>query len=103
MSARHTTGTMDSEELNQNPGYGTPAYQTHEIPNDSTIDYFSHEKYNFQHHQTTIHEQPIHHNHKHHNQQQQHHHQRQESDDSLSVRSIQVSQSSFKPLHEPSL
>ena len=114
MSARHT-GTVDSEDFNQNTGYGTPAHQTHERPNDFTTDYFSHEKYNYENSQTPIHEQRMHHqqqqqhhqqhhNEQHHNKEQRHHHhhhQRQESDDSL--RSIQVSQSSLKPLHEPSL
>ena len=99
MSARRTR-TTDSGEVNQNTGCGASAHQTHEMPIDSTTNYSDREKYNYQHHQPQVHEDPVYHRQNHHH---HHHHQRQDSDDSLSVRSIQVSQSSVKPLQEPSL
>ncbi|KAI8138911.1 hypothetical protein BJV82DRAFT_629276 [Fennellomyces sp. T-0311] len=86
MSARHT-GTLNSDEMNRNTGSGTPAHVSHEMTVDSTLDYYPHEKYNFPDLPTTIHEER----------------QRDIDEDSMSIRSIQVSQSSVKPLHEPSL
>ena len=99
MSARRTPRT-DSDESNRNTGCGASAHQTHEMANDSATNYSVHDKYNYQHNQPPVHEDPVYHRQNQHN---HHHHQRQDSDDSLSVRSIQVSQSSVKPLQEPSL
>ncbi|KAG2221395.1 hypothetical protein INT45_012646 [Circinella minor] len=97
MSARHA-GAKESEEPNENTECGASPHQTREIANNSTTNFSAREKFNFQHHPSPIRDDVLYHIQHHHQQQQL-----QDSDDSLSIGSIQVSQSSVKPLHEFSL